>query len=178
MLYLVIFIFLMPPLLLLAGALAKTIKSNARIRRLQLEGAGMMTAGHVATWIIYDMNFGIDPYGEQRWTYWFDQAEPGLFWIGLLFFGLGYFIERRPRPGLAPWPMAGKIFCVVFILFGCALNVFARSNLGLAFVDIPWSIDRVLFLLGLYPFCVGYAYGALRFTEEPPPNIDIEDDIA
>lgn len=178
LLYTATLVFVLPPLFLVIGALVKVIRSNVRIRRLQLEGALMMAVGHAAQVVLYDVHFGIDPYGEQRWTYWFDRAEPGLFWIGLLFLGLGYFIERRPRPGVQPWPWIGKLFCAVFILAGLALSRTAASVLGLAFVDLPWTMARVFMVLGLYPFCIGYLYGALRFAQEPPPNIDIEDDIA
>ncbi|MBI1319974.1 MAG: hypothetical protein GC168_13680 [Candidatus Hydrogenedens sp.] len=172
--YFIIVIFLFPALMLVIGAAAKVRRANTRLHRLQLEGAAILAAGMLAKWLVYDVNFGIDPFERYRWTPWFARAEAGGFWIGLLFLALGYFLERRPRPGITPWPLSGKVFCGVFILGGLALSRFAASNLGLAFLDLPWTIHRIFLVAGLYPFCLGYFYGALRFVDPVPPHLGAE----
>jgi len=176
LLYSVIFIFLWPVVMLLVGAAVKTRRANIRVHRLQLEGAAIIAAGMLVKWLVYDVNFGIDPYERYAWTPWFARAEVGGFWIGLLFLLLGFFIERRPRPGVKPWHWSGKALCAVFILGGLALSRFASSNLGLAFLDLPWSLPRLFVILGLYPFCVGYFYTALRHGYQPPPRIGGEEE--
>jgi hypothetical protein len=176
MLYTTIFIFQMPGLLLLAGALVKVLRLNSRLHRLQLEGAAMLTTAMLARWVIFDHNFGIDRYEETLWSYWFDRAEPGLFWMGLLFLMLGFFLERRPRPGLRKWPWAGKAIAGLAILAGAGLSLFASGNVGLAFLDIPFAVSRLLFLLGLFPFCIGYLRTALRQPDPAPVHLNTHEE--
>lgn len=168
LLYSTIVIFQFPGLMLLAGALVKLCRANTRLHRLQVEGAAMIVVGMAARWLIFDPHFGIDRYEEQLWSYWFDRAEVGSFAIGLLFLMLAFFLERCPRPGLRPWSWAGKIVVVGGILGGTLLSLFAARHLGLAFFDVPYPESRLLFLLGLFPFCIGYLRTSLRHTDPSP----------
>lgn len=174
MTYLTTFIFLSPGFMLLLGALVKQVRHNSRLHRLQLEGTVMLFTGMFLRWIIFDANFGIDRYEEEVWSYWYMRAEPGLFWIGLLFLMLAFFLERRPRPGVRPWPKVGQVIVVVSILGGSALCFVAWRNLGLAFLEVPFPASRMFFLLGLFPFCIGYLRSALRSA---PPLLPFEPDI-
>jgi len=171
MLYTTILIFQVPGLMLLLGALVKVLRANMRLHRLQLEGAAMLVSGMLARWLIFDPNFGIDRYEEATWSYWFDRAEPGLFFMGLLFLLLGFYLERRPRPGLRKWPLAGKIVVGLAILGGTALSVLASKILGLAFLSVPFEAWRLFFLLGLFPFCIGYLRTSLRQQDPVPKHL-------
>jgi hypothetical protein len=170
MTYLTVLIFLMPGVLLLCGAVVKLFRHNSGLHRLQVEGAVMLFAGMFFRWIVLDQNFGIDRYEESSWSYWFINAEPGLFWIGLLFLLLGFFLERRPRPGLRPWPRAGQITVALSILIGSVLCYLAWRHLGLAFLGVPFPISRMFFLLGLFPFCIGYFRTSVRSASRLVPH--------
>jgi len=170
MLYLLIAVLCAPWVLFLAGALVKVRHHGTRIMRIQAEGAAMIVVGTIAKWIIFDPNFGIDRYQEAWWSYWFDRGETGLFIIGLLLLLTGYFLERRPRPGLKPWPVAGKIVSALFILFFSGLALAAAWYIDLPWVDPPWSEERMLFMAGFVPMAIGYGISAVRTgrAESPP----------
>lgn len=174
MTYLIILIFLSPTLMLLLGALVKLVRHNSRLHRLQFEGSAMIFTGMFARWMIFDPNFGIDRFEETAWSYWFSRAEPGLFWIGLLFLLLAFFLERKPRHGLRPWPAVGQAIVAVSILFGSVLCYYAYRNLGLPFVGLPFPTSRLFFLLGLFPFCIGYLRTS---TRSATPLLPYETDI-
>ena len=176
LLYASIVIFQAPGLMLLIGALSKLVRMNSRLHRVQFEGAVMMVAAMLASWIIFDVHFGVDPYRLETWSEWFERGETGLFYIGLLFVLLGFFLERRPRPGLRPWPFAGKLLAGVSILLGIVLSRVAAAYLGLAFLDLPFSMPRMLFLFGLFPFCLGYMATGLRHVDPRPINLDQEEE--
>jgi len=176
MLYATILIFQVPGLMLLAGALVKLARANTRIHRLQVGGAGILCAGMLGRWIIFDPNFGVDRYEQYLWSYWFDRAELGAFAIGLLFLMLAFFLERRPRPGLRPWSKAGKLLVAGGILGGTLLSMLAARHLGLAFLDVPYPESRLFFLLGLFPFCIGYLRTSLRHTDPTPVRMIPQED--
>ena len=103
------FLYLLPWCLLLTGALRKACARADRLQRMQCEGAAMIVAGMAGSLVLFDRAFGLDAARQGRFAEWYPWGEHGLFWIGMLLFGLGCFMERRPRPGLKPWPPARKL---------------------------------------------------------------------
>ncbi|HPO11893.1 MAG TPA: hypothetical protein PLI09_00490 [Candidatus Hydrogenedentes bacterium] len=154
--YLCVLILLAPWWLLLFGSIKRLFRKGGRLRRLQAEGAFLALVGTMAKWIVYDINFGADRLNITEWGYWFNRGEVGIFFIGLLLFGLGYFLERRPRPGLASWPHPIKTVSEIAILSCIALGVVAHSFFNYPWFELPWDSWRILFSLGVLPFSIGY----------------------
>jgi len=130
---------------------------TGRLYRMQIEGALLALLSTAACWLIYDPNFGVDRYGVAAWSEWFDRGEPGLFWIGMLLFMLGYVLERRPRAGLVRWPRWASGIAWGFLLVGSALGLYAYFNVSLPWIDLPWQPSRMAFTLGCLPFALAYA---------------------
>ncbi len=147
---------LSPWLLLSVGAVRRVRQRNTRLRRLQVEGAIIILLALIGKWVVYDPNLGLAMRSPGLWTYWFARGEAGFMWVGLLIFGLGYFLERRPGPGLIPWPAYGKRVCGVAILCGATVALIAWHYKGVSWGDEPFSQARLWFSAGCLPFGVGY----------------------
>ena len=161
--YLCVLALLAPYWLLLVGAVRRVLIRNGRLRRLQAEGAVLLVSGNMGRWIAFDPNIGLDPLTATNWGPWFARGEVGLFLIGLLLIGLGYFLERRPRPGLRPWPSRPKTIAAMALFSGTALGILAYAWVNYPWFALPWHAPRILFTLGLWPFAVGYlAFGGDR----------------
>ena len=171
--YFLIFLVHAPWLLLFAGAVLRLRRQSSRVRRLQFAGSVLLLAGVGGTLFLFDPNFGRDPYHVGNWSWFFERMESGTFWIGLMTFGLGYFLERRPRPGMRPWAIAGKLVAVLAILGAGALAYYVQNNISLPFIDLPWQPDRLIFTLGFYPFAIGYVLRGLAGEDAPVPESDL-----
>jgi len=145
-----------PWLLLSAGAIRRVAQWNTRLRRFQMEGAVLVTLALLGKWAVYDPHFGLMPRDQELWPYWFARGEAGLMWIGMLLFGLGYFLERRPSPRLIPWPASGKRICGLAILCGATMAVLTWHYKGVDWGGDPWSQARLWFAAGCLPFAAGY----------------------
>lgn len=168
-----VYMSLLPGGLFLAGAARKTWARPRRISRLQLEGAVIAVAALLTRLAVFDPMFGVDPEKTGRFAYWFDRGEPGLFAIGLILFGLGFFLERRPRPGLSPWPgrytraaWTSALACIPVAL----IFVWKASDIGI----MPWSMGRTGFLWSLLAFAVLYCYMAFK---RPTEHLNAENDL-
>jgi hypothetical protein len=160
--YLLIAFFHVPWLLLLAGALPRIRRRPSRERILQLVGAAALLGCVLLRMALYDTRFGLDPYRVKTWTAIAEYAERGVFGIGLLAFGLGYFLERRPNPALRAWHPVGKALAALSILVFAVLALLVARNVSFAWLDSPWPEARLVFTLGFYPFAFGYARRGLR----------------
>lgn len=154
--YLCVLALLAPWFILLLGALRRLLRQGGRLRRLQAEGTAMLVTGSIAKWLVFDVNFGFDRLRNTEWSWWFSRGEIGFFLIGFLLLGMGYFLERRPRPGLEPWPRTGKKLSIAAILTGAALGLLAYTFRAYPWFELPWTAPRILFSLGIYPFAVFY----------------------
>ena len=155
-------VFMLPWLLLLAGALRKVLARADRLQRMQCEGTVIIVAGMLASLLLFDPAIGFDAARQSRFTEWFPWGEHGLFWIGMLLLGLGCFLERRPRPGLKPWPTAGKTVALAGILLGGVAALVLRERTELLGCLFPWSPVRIVFSLGMTPLAVLYYVDAFR----------------
>jgi len=126
--YLCVLLLQLPWWLTLAAAVRRLRSKGGRLRRLQAEGAAP----------------------------WFSRGEIGVLLIGLLLLGLGFFLERRPRPGMTPWPATVKNICIAAILSGLVLATVAWILSTYAWLGLPYGLPRIIFTLGCYPFCIGY----------------------
>lgn len=154
--HLILLVLQLPWILLLAGALLRLRHGGGRLRRLQVEGAAIIVVGAAAAVAMYHPQVGYDRFGVSTWGEFFDRAEMAAFAVGLMFFGLGYFLERRPRPGLRPWPLVGKAVSSVAILIFAVLGLVVHRNVALPWIDLPWPLGRLVFGLGCFPFAIGY----------------------
>lgn len=152
--------------LLLWGAIGALRRHGGRLRRMQVEGAALILIGTVSKWVVFDTLVGLNRL-ETDWAYWFSRGEVGIFMIGLLLFGLGYFLERRPRPGLVPWPSTVKSIGITGILIGLGLGMAAFKFFQYPWLHLPWSMGRVVFSLGMYPFALGYVVLGRRIPDPP-----------
>lgn len=168
--HLVLFTFQLPWLLLLIGALIRLRHVGGRLRRLQVEGTALIVGGALAAVAMYHPQAGYDRFRVAAWGEFFDRAEMAAFLVGLLFFSLGYFLERRPRPGLRPWPFVGKAVSAVAILLFAVLGLIVHRNVALPWIDLPWPLGRLVFGLGCFPFAIGYLIASRNPT--PPPADD------
>ncbi len=160
-----IYVSLAPCVALCVGATRKVWARSHRIARLQLEGAGLLLFGLLVRLLAFDPVFGLDPGRESRFAFWFDRGEQGLLAIGIILFGLGFFLERRPRPGLTPWPKRytrAAWVCMAACVVVAALFWWRRYTPAV----MPWSLARTWFLLGLSVFSAGYGYMAFKRPDE------------
>jgi hypothetical protein len=166
-----------PWILLGGGAWIKWRLRNARLIRLQLEGAAILFVGTLAGWLVFDPNFGLDAYKTEDWSMWFERGATGAFWIGLLFFFLGFYLERKPRRNMKPWPAVEKAVALFSIIGAGVLAFFANRQLGPeSFVDVPWPLSRMLFTYGFLPFAISYLRAALRHDVAPPDAFGFDED--
>lgn len=166
--YLLFTAFHAPWLLLLAGALPRMRRRVSRYRALQLLGAAILLAGVLLRFALYDTRFGFDPWRVKTWTAIAEYVERGAFGIGLLAFGLGYFLERRPTPALRPWHPIGKTIAALSILLCAGLAVLTARNVSFPWLDSPWPEARLVFTLGFYPFACGYALRGITGEDTYP----------
>ena len=155
-------LFLLPWLLLLAGALRRVMARPDRLQRMQGEGSFIVVAGMLGGLLLFDAAFGLDAARKTRFAEWYPWGERGLFWIGLLLFGLGFFLERRPRPGIRKWPPAGKAVALAGILAGGVAAFALHGHTHLLGCLFPWSPFRAAFSLGMAPFALLYVADAFR----------------
>jgi len=166
---LIVALCMLPWCLIIAGAIFRVRRGGGRLRRLQLEGAAIVGVGILARWIVFDPWFGIDSVETDWWTYWFARAETGQFAIGLLLFGLGYFLDDRPRPGQPAWPLIGKALGVLSILLGAVAGWYIYQTVSLPWLHLPWSAGRCVFMFGFIPFSVGYLVYSRRVPWRQTP---------
>ena len=148
--------------LALAGSLWKLSVMARRLQRMQAEGAAILALGMLMRWAAWGRDFGMDAERAASFAFWMARGEEGLFFIGAILFSVGYFLERRPRPGLTRWPQAGKTAASAAILVsgGAGLLLLGRDTFfGMTF---PWEPARVMWSLGMYPFAAGYLAEAVR----------------
>jgi hypothetical protein len=154
-------LFLLPWCLLLAGALRRVLAKPDRLQRMQCEGAVIVVAGMLGALLLFDPVFGLEA-ARRRFGEWYPWGERGLFWIGMLLFGLGWFLERRPRPGLKRWSPAGKAAALAGILAGGTTALALHGHTHLLGCLFPWSPFRIALSLGMAPFAVLYCADAFR----------------
>ncbi len=157
-------------ILLIMGAIKECCWIPGRISRLQLEGAIIMFLGTVGRWIVLDPAIGIERLQSEDWTYWFNRGETGLYLVGLILFGLGFFLSRRPRPGLKPWDSGIKRWAIMTFVVLLGLGILLWFYLNARWFNFAWGYWRVLFSIALYPFAIGY----LKQERDPsvlPPEI-------
>lgn len=159
MVFYALILFFHLPWAVLSATAARRMRGGhrGRLYRMQVEGASLSLLSTLACWIIYDPNFGADRYHIATWSEWFDRGEPGLFWIGMLLFMLGYVLERRPRQGLLPWPRWARVTAWLPLLAGFGLGLYAYYHVSLPWIDLPWHLARMAFTLGCVPFVALYA---------------------
>jgi len=148
--------------LVLAGSLWKLPVMARRLQRMQAEGAAILALGMLMRWAAWGRDFDMDAERAASFAFWMARGEEGLFFIGVILFAVGYFLERRPRPGLTRWPQAGKTAAAAAILVsgGAGLLLLGRDTFfGMTF---PWEPARVMWSLGVYPFAAGYLAEAVR----------------
>ena len=158
-------------ILLIIGAIKECRWIRGRISRMQLEGAIIMFTGTIAKWIVFNQFLAINPLRSEDWTYWFDRGELGLYFIGLILFGLGFFLSRRPRPGLKPWDAGIKRMAVMSFFIALGFSILLWFYLYARWFNFSWEYGRVLFSIALYPFAIGY----LKQERNPsvlPPEIN------
>ncbi len=165
--YVCVLAVLAPWFVMLLGAWLRVRRRGGRLRRLEVEGAVMAAIGTVAKWVVYDTHFGFDRLRVEHWSYWFSRGEVGFFAIGVILFGLGFFLGRRPRPGLVPWPRIGRRLAAAGILSGIAFGLVAYFMRAYPWFELPWSTGRILFSLGVLPFAIGYVLFNVRMPEPP-----------
>ena len=160
-----LYVSLAPCVALCVGAARKVWARSHRIARLQLEGAALILFGLLLRLLAFDPFFGLDAGRESPFAFWLDRGEQGLLAIGVILFGLGFFLERRPRPGLTPWPpryTRAAWACLAACVVIAALFAWRRYTPGV----MPWSLARTWFLLGLSVFSAGYCYMAFKRPDE------------
>ncbi len=162
MYYVVIAYLLLPWLLLFVGAVRHSRRQRTRLSRFQVEGTLVLVAGVVAKAAVYSPHLELRDKFAVDWVYWFSRGEIGLFWVGLLMFGLGMFLERGRGTKAPAWPQPGKGVCVAFILTGAVLGLTMFFWKGLPMGDAPWSLARLWFSYGMYPFALGYNFWNIR----------------
>ncbi len=161
-----VYMSLLPCGLFLVGAAHKTWLHPTRTSRLQLEGALIAFTGMIVRVIVFDPMFGRDPLRETSFSYWFSRGESGLFAIGVILFVLGFFLERRPRPDLTPWPQRHTLAAWIWA-GACFPTALFASWLAREMDAMPWSVTRAGFAWSLLAFALVYCYMAFTRPDEP-----------
>lgn len=172
MLFYILFLIILAPWpLLFVGGVRRMLRTRHLYGRLQCYGATFILFGKIAHLAIFAPHFGADPRAQSDWAYWFPHAEWGCFFIGLLFFGLGFFLDRRPRPGFKPWPIEQRRLALwgLFLGFATAFLVFSTGS-GEEMAGPSLGLDRFAMALGAYPFAFAYEQWSRRDTTVPPRN--------
>lgn len=112
---------LAPCVLLLAGAARKNAGFGSRVNRLQLEGMIIVATTMIFRLFCLHYVLALDAIRKTSFAYWYERGEHGLFAVGIILFALGFFLERRPRPGLEHWPskllLASNAWMGAWLLF-------------------------------------------------------------
>ena len=148
---------LAPVLLVLAGAARKVWCNWQRVARLQLEGAAILAVAVLSRFLLAGYIASVDQARGTSLAYWYDRGENGFLAVGLILFFLGFFLERRPRPGLEPWPprltQAARLWLCAWLCL--AVYVVWRGN---TWDGAPWSPLHVCVALGFLYFSGAYCY--------------------
>lgn len=158
-------------IILLIGAVKELRWISGRISRLQLEGTVLMLIGTMARFIVFDPVIGIDRLKSYEWSLWFGRGETGLYLVGIILFCLGFFLSRRPRPGLKPWDASLKRIVLMTFIVALGLSILTWFYLKAPWFNTAWGWSRVIFGIALYPFALGYLKQE-RSPSAPPPEID------
>lgn len=169
--YLLVVLALGPWLLLVAGAFRRVRIRGGRLRRMQAEGAALAVIGALARWAAFDPRLANGYAAEGTWPYWLSRGELGLAGIGLMLFALGFFLERRPRPGIHPWPETGKRVAAGSILGAAAFSLALALLSEEAWLGLPWGPGRILFSFGCYPFAMLY-FSRARARQDSVQAVD------
>ncbi len=171
--HLVWFFLILPWILVVVGSVFRLRYRDSRPVRFQALGAVMIVILSTVMFIVTNPQWGLDPDGLQNLTYQFDRAETGFFWIGIIVFFLGYFLERHPDLPSEPWPFIGKRIALIIILAAGVAAIPANRMLEMPWEGLPWSVARLTFTLGFYPFSLGYvAYSIFRATRKKKANTE------
>ncbi len=157
--------------LLIIGAVKECKWMSGRVSRMQLEGSIVMFVGTVSKWVVFNSMIGIDRLRSEEWSYWFSRGELGFYLVGLILFGLGFFLSRRPRPGLKPWDAGIKRWTVMTFIVVLGFGILTWFYFYAPWFRFPWEYVRVLFSIALYPFAIGYLKQE-RNPSIPPPEIN------
>jgi hypothetical protein len=156
---------LAPTLFLLIGAVRKVYADRQRIARLQMEGALILVLTLLFRLFLFDFVVSLDAIRETSFTYWFDRGEHGFFAVGFILFFLGFFLERRPRPGLNPWPPRITHFAKVWMWVWLWIAVFVAFK-GYGWTVSSWSPLRTCIAWSFLFFSGGYCYLAFIRPDE------------
>ena len=169
MFYLVFTIMLIPWALLLVGGFRRMLRIRHLYGRLQCYGAAFMFLFKLAHMALFAPHWGPGATGEPVWTDGFLSTEWGAFTIGMLFFGVGYFLDRKPGPQFVPWPASQRQLALTGILLGigfCGLATW--FSWGQDFAGYSLGLPRILLALGFYPFAFAYEQWTRRDRSAPP----------
>lgn len=128
---------LAPSLLLFVGSLKKVIANPQRIARLQVEGAFILTVTIFSRFLIVDYLLLLDQKQGTSFFYWFNRGEQGMFAVGAILFFLGFFLERRPRPNLKPWPHTLALASKLTLIIGLFLAAY------IAWKQVEWAFSEL-----------------------------------
>ena len=173
--YLLWFFLTFPWLMLTLGAAFRLRYHDSKPVRFQALGAVMIVILMAVMLIVFTPYWGLDPDGTKNVLFQYDRLETGFYWIGLIVFFLGYFLERRPDKPAEPWPLIGKSIALIIILAAAVAAVPVYRLFELPWENMPWSSARLVLTLGFYPFSTGYvAYSIFRATRK---NTDFDEGI-
>ncbi len=158
-------------IILVIGAIKELRWISGRVSRLQLEGSILMLIGTIARWIVFDPVIGIDRLKAYEWSLWFARGETGLYLVGIILFCLGFFLSRRPRPGLKPWDASITRWVLITFILALGLGILSWFYFKAPWFNTAWGWYRVIFGIALYSFAIGY----LKQERNPstlPPETD------
>lgn len=170
--YALIALLLLPWGLYVLGAGLRFAFHFKRIYLFQCFFALLLLLGSMLSWVMYDPNFGLDPYGIRDWSYTVGRVESWVFLLAFLLFFLCQIPDFHQSKALPLWRKIGKILSLGLILSGVCAAWFVAQNVSLPWLDIPWSIARALFTLCVIPHALGYliSSGAMRINKESENN--------
>lgn len=169
MFYIVFIVMIVPWALLFVGGFRRMLRIRHLYGRLQCYGAAFIFLFKLVHMALFAPHGGPGASGDPEWAYWFMRAEWGAFSIGMLFFGMGYFLDRRPQPGFVPWPSAQRRLALGGMLLGASLAGLAFwFAWGDDFAGYPLGLPRLLLALGFYPFAFAYEEWSRHDQTAPP----------
>ena len=158
-------------IILVIGAIKELRWIPGRVSRLQLEGAILMLISTIARWIVFDPIIGVDRLRSYEWSWWFARGDTGLYLVGIILFCLGFFLSRRPRPGLKPWDASIKRRVLITFILALGLVILTWFRIQAPWFDTAWGWYRIIFGIALYSFAIGYLKQE-RNPSAPPPETD------
>lgn len=162
-----------PCLLLLAGAVKKSTACWCRINRLQMEGAAIVTVTMFFQIFFSGYLKALDASGESSFYYWFCRGSYGLYAVGAILFFLGFFLERRPRPGLSPWPRLQVRLSFGWMVLWLLAAAYAAGR-RYAWDAAAWDPAHIYTAWSTLVFSVVYCYRAFK---HPGESIYAEGDL-